>query len=285
MIRIYQKIKKKIVILVVKLQMKTILNMKSCTIVFMFIVNSCVAQQWQAEIMGGLSGYNGDLTHSSFKGMGPAIAANIKYLLPNDFLLLRAGISFGTISGSDKNSSDPSIQPRNLNFKSDVFEGNLCLEVNLLDPTEYIGYPYIFAGVGIFHFNPYTYDNNNQKTYLQPLGTEGQGLAAYPNRAVYSLTQFCVPFGVGWKQKINEKFDLIYELGFRYTNTDYLDDVSTTYANPQILLQSRGPIAEQLAWRYVKPAIAVTGMIRGNPQARDWYYMTGLKFCYKFGGQ
>lgn len=274
---------KKIVILVVKLQMKTILNMKSCTIVFMFIVNSCVAQQWQAEFMAGVTGYNGDLTRSSFKGMGPAISADIKYLLPNDFLLLRAGISYGTIGGNDKNSSDPSIQPRNLNFRSNIFEGNLCLEVNILDPNEYTGYPYIFAGVGLFHFNPYTYDNNNQKTYLQPLGTEGQGLAAYPNRAVYSLTQFCVPFGVGWKYKINEKFDLIYELGFRYTNTDYLDDVSTTYANPQILLQSRGPIAEQLAWRYVKPPVAVEGRIRGNPEARDWYYMTGLKFCIKFG--
>ena len=274
---------KKILILVAKLLKKTIPIMKLCTIVFMFIVNSCVAQQWQAEIMAGVTGYNGDLSQSSFKGMGPSIAANIKYLFPNDFLLLRAGVSYGKVSADDKNNTDLSIQVRNLNFKSDIVEGSLCLEVNILDPTIYTGYPYIFAGVGVFHSNPYTFDNNNQKTYLQPLGTEGQGLAAYPNRAVYSLTQFCVPFGLGWKYKINEKFDLIYELGFRYTNTDYLDDVSTTYADPQILLQSRGPIAEQLAYRQVKPPIATAGNVRGNPEAKDWYYMTGLKFCIKFG--
>jgi hypothetical protein len=274
----------KILILVVKLQTKTILIMKFCTVIFMFIVNSCFAQQWQAEIMAGVTGYNGDLSQSSlnFKTMGPSIGVNMKYLFPNNFLLLRGGVSYGKISGNDINDNG-GLQTRNLNFKSDIIEGSLCLEVNILDPDEYTGYPYLFTGVGLFHFNPYTYDNNNQKTFLQPLGTEGQGLAAYPNRKVYSLTQLCIPFGIGWKYKINEKYDLIYELGFRYTNTDYLDDVSSTYADPQILLTSRGPLAEQLAYRQKTPAVATPGNIRGNPEAKDWYYMTGIKFCIKLG--
>ncbi len=260
--------------------------MKFCTFIFMFIVNSCVAQQWQAEIMGGITGYSGDLAQPSvsFKTMGPAVAVNMKYLFPNNFLLLRGGVSYGKVSADDKNNDNTvGLQSRNLNFKTDIIEGSICLEVNILDPDEYVGYPYLFTGVGLFHYNPYTYDDNNQKTFLQPLGTEGQGLAAYPNRKVYSLTQWCIPFGVGWKYKINERYDLIYELGFRYTNTDYLDDVSTTYADPQILLQSRGPISEQLAYRQVKPPEATPGRIRGNPEAKDWYYMTGIKLCLKLG--
>ena len=275
----------KIHILAVKLKKKTTIIMKLCTLIFMFIVNSCFAQQWQAEIMAGVTGYNGDLAKSSldFKTMGPGIGVNVKYLFPNNFLLLRAGISYGTVKADDKNNSDPAVSVRNLNFKSAITEGNLILEVNILDPEEYIGLPYVFAGVGVFHFNPYTNDNSGQKTYLQPLGTEGQGLVAYPNRLQYSLTQFCIPFGLGWKQKINDRYEIAWELGIRYTNTDYLDDVSSTYADPAILLASRGPVAEQLAYRQVNPSKATIGGQRGNPQANDWYYSTGVKFCIKLG--
>lgn len=271
--------------LAVKLQKKTIIIMKFCTIIFLFIVNSCFAQQWQGEIMAGVTGYSGDLAKSSFvfTTMGPNIGVHIKYRFPNDYILLRAGISYGTIKADDKNNSDVTVSERNLNFKSAITEGNLILEVNILDPYEYIGLPYLFAGVGLFHFNPYTTDNSGQKTYLQPLGTEGQGLASYPNRKPYSLTQVCLPFGLGWKQKINEKYEIAFELGFRYTNTDYLDDVSRTYVDPAILLASRGPVAEQLAYRQVNPSKAIAGAKRGNPQANDWYYTTGIKFCINLG--
>ena len=121
--------------------------------------------------MAGVTGYSGDLAKSSFvfTTMGPNIGVNIKYRFPNDYILLRAGIMYGTIKADDKNNSDVTVSERNLNFKSAITEGNLILEVNILDPYEYIGLPYLFAGVGLFHFNPYTTDNSGQKTYLQPL--------------------------------------------------------------------------------------------------------------------
>ena len=89
--------------------------------------------------------------------------------------------------------------------------------------------------MGLFHFNPFTYDKENNKTYLQPLSTEGQGLKEYPGRKKYSLTQFCLPVGGGWKWNINENWDISYELGFRILFTDYLDDVSKTYVNLNVL--------------------------------------------------
>jgi hypothetical protein len=172
---------------------------------------------------------------------------------------------------------------RNLNFKSNILEGNLCLEFNLLDPEDYLGLPYVFGGVGVFHFNPYTKDANNVKTYLQPLGTEGQGLSAYPNKKMYSLTQLCLPFGGGWKQRINDVVEIDYELGARLLFTDYLDDVSTTYADPQQLLIGRGAKAVELAYRGPTPPGAQEGIKRGNPKSKDWYFFTGLKLVYKFG--
>jgi hypothetical protein len=41
-----------------------------------------------------------------------------------------------------------------------------------------------------------------------------------------------IPFGVGIKYSINERINLGFEVVHRFTNTDYLDDVSTTYADP-----------------------------------------------------
>ncbi len=259
--------------------------MKFFSIICMFIANSCFAQQWQAEVMAGVSGYNGDLTQSyvSFKTMRPAVNLNLKYLMPNEFIVLRAGIGYGFISGNDKNNKDPGIVTRNLNFKSHILEGSLCVEVNLFKPDRFEGLPYLFAGVGVFHYDPFTKDKNNNKTYLRPLGTEGQGLAAYPGRKMYSLTQFCLPFGGGWKLRFNGKYEIIYELGFRYLFTDYLDDVSTSYANPQTLLAQRGPTAVELAYRQINPSVAKEGNQRGNPKAKDWYYMTGVKLLIKLG--
>ena len=83
--------------------------------------------------------------------------------------------------------------------------------------------------------------------------------------------------------KINEKYEVIYELGFRYLFTDYLDDVSTSYANPQALLAQRGATAVELAYRQNTPPVATEGNQRGNPKKKDWYYMTGIKLLIKLG--
>ncbi len=38
-----------------------------------------------------------------------------------------------------------------------------------------------------------------------------------------------VPIGVGVKYALNERMNLGFEVVYRYTTTDYLDDVSKTY--------------------------------------------------------
>jgi hypothetical protein len=257
--------------------------MKLFTFFLLFISNFCSAQQWQVEVGGGISGYSGDLSRPALnvKTFGPSFCANLKYMMPNNFIVLRGGMSYGKIQGNDKDNKDPGLVSRNLNFKSNILEGSLAVEVNLVDPTVYDGLPYVFVGVGVFHFDPYTYDHNNNKVFLQPLGTEGQGLSEYSNRPMYSRTKVCIPFGVGWKYQMNSKIEFSYELGFRYTNTDYLDDVSSTYADPQVLLAKRGPLAAELAFRQNKSSAGIAGHVRGNPDSKDWYYMSSIKVCFK----
>lgn len=267
------------------LQNKPISIMKLFAVFFMFITNCCFAQQWQVEVGGGISGYSGDLSRPgiNFKTVGPSFGANVKYMMPNNFIVLRGGINYGKIQGNDKDSKDAGLVSRNLNFKTNILEGSLGVEINLVDPTVYDGLPYIFAGLGIFHFDPYTYDKNNTKVYLQPLGTEGQGLSEYPNRPMYKRTKLCIPIGLGWKYKLSDRVDIIYEWAFRYINTDYLDDVSSTYPDQQVLLAKRGPVAAELSFRQNKSSVGAAGHIRGNPDAKDWYYMTGIKVCFKLG--
>lgn len=154
-----------------------------------------------------------------------------------------------------------------------------------MEPEIFYGYPYIFAGIGLFHFDPYTYDSDNKKTFLRPLSTEGQGLAAYPQKKTYSLTQFCMPFGAGWKVNFHERWDIIYEIGYRVLFTDYLDDVSTTYIDPQELLAAKGPKAVELAYRAKPPFSQGEGDQRGNPGVKDWYFFSGVKLLIRLGKQ
>jgi hypothetical protein len=252
--------------------------MKHWLVVLLFVTSSCPAQHWEAEVMLGLSGYKGDLIehHYAFKSMRPAVGVNLKYNLDNN-IILRAGIMWGKVTGDDKNNKQADLKARNLNFQSNILEGSLCAEFNLLEPEIFYGYPYIFGGIGVFHFNSYTYDKDNRKTYLRPLSTEGQGLATYPGKKPYSLTQFCMPFGAGWKVNINDKMEIIYEAGYRILFTDYLDDVSTTYIDPQKLLAAKGPKAVELAYRAKPPFHQSEGDQRGNPGVKDWYFFNGIK--------
>ena len=258
--------------------------MKRCLALLLFISNMSLAQKWDAEVMFGIAGYNGDLTERIFSPstLGTAAAFNIKYNL-NYFVSLRGGITVASISGDDKYNKKTDLKNRNLNFWSNILEANLCVEVNLLEPDYFVVYPYLFGGVGVFHFDPYTYDRNSNRVYLQPLGTEGQGLSFYPDRKPYSRTQLCLPFGGGIKMNVTKKFDLIYELAGRYLFTDYLDDVSKTYVNPQTLMANSRPEAAELACRHIVNQMPADGDARGNPKVKDWYYITGLKLLMHLG--
>ncbi len=260
--------------------------MKHCLVALLFIANSCMGQnKWEAEIMAGISGYSGDLTQPfvSVHTMRPGFNVALKYEIA-DMAVIRAGISYLKVIGNDKFNRNSDLVARNLNFQSNILEGSLCLEFNLFESDLFFGYPYIFAGVGVYHFNPYTFDKNNEKTYLHPLSTEGQGLSEYPNKKPYSLTGFCLPFGGGWKWELNSVYDLIFEVGYRYLFTDYLDDVSSTYVDAETLLVKKGPKAEELAYRQAV-GNGIEGDIRGNPKVKDWYYFNGIKLLIHLNGK
>mgnify|MGYP001173718628 CR=1 FL=1 len=253
-------------------------SMKAIVIALFFLSNSCFGQYWMLEVQAGGAAYNGDLTQSrfSFNRLGPSVNLNFKYNT-NDFLILRAGAGWGTLMASDKDNKHGSLNTRNLDFKTNLLEFTVCAEMNLCDPEIFTSYPYMMLGLGLFHFDPFTYDKNGNKTYLKPLSTEGQGLPEYPDRKEYALTQFCIPFGAGWKWRLKKDWELSVEFAYRVTFTDYLDDVSKTYVDPEILSSHKGQLAAELSYRKENKPFNELGENRGNDDVKDLYYFTGLK--------
>jgi hypothetical protein len=250
---------------------------------------SVAQQRVHLTLFGGLSNYSGDLQEKQFtlQQSNFAFGAGIKYdLTPN--IGIRLGFNRGTIEGDDKRNSDPMLQRRNLSFVSKITEGNLLLEYTLLNLEERRVSPYIYSGLSVFHYNPYAYDSSGNKIYLKPLSTEGQGLGAYPDRKPYKLTQLAIPVGVGLKFRISENTVLSYEVTFRKTFTDYLDDLSTTYVDPFILAEQRGLKAVDMSYRgdELKDGnldYPADGATRGGSKYKDWYYFTGFTLYIGLG--
>lgn len=247
----------------------------------LLIWNVGFGQKWMGEVTAGASAYNGDLTQQaiSFKRIRPAIGLGIRYN-SGDLIDLRVGFVYARVGADDKDNKRYDYQQRNLSFTTNIQELNIGAEFKLLDPEYYLQYPYLFVGVGIFHFNPFTHDNEGTKTYLRPLSTEGEGLQDYSGRKEYSLYQFCVPFGAGFKFISRDNWELSYEFGYRWLVTDYLDDVSKTYVSLEILNLRKGPKAAELAYRKEGVPFGEEGFPRGNSKVKDYYFFTGLRFSF-----
>lgn len=190
---------------------------------------------------------------------------------------------------------------RNLSFSSKITEYSLVAEfypvfifVNWDNREDYPPdfSPYLLAGVGFFSFNPQTI-LNGKTVDLQPLHTEGQGFSEYPDRKNYKLNQTNYPIGVGLKYGLGDNFNVRAEFVYRITSTDYLDDLSTRYINPDVFSNylNGTQLTDAIALndrRRPNPEYPINtdgGQIRGNPKNNDSYFSFNLKIGFTFGRQ
>ncbi len=243
----------------------------------------------EVGVMVGGTNYTGDMIDSRFKEVNFSAGIILRYN-PNYNFSLRGSLFYGKLNGDDANLSDPALRQRNLNFFSPLFEFSGQVEWNLFGFDAYGTKggkrfsPYLFAGVGIFKFNPKT-NLNGEEFELQPLGTEGQGTTPLQGRKKYALTQASLPFGGGIKLRLAKRVVLALEYGTRFTFTDYLDDVSLTYVNPTIIGAQYGTNAEILSNRSGEDQgefdiITQKGNQRGDKDTRDWYNWFGVTLSY-----
>jgi hypothetical protein len=240
------------------------------------------AQRWHLNITGGVSNYSGDLQAKAytFDQSFFAFGVGAQYDITRNFSAI-SNINFMKIGASDQ-YNNANLVPRNLSFQSNIIEWNLLGEYSFMDITQKKFSPFIFGGIAVFHFDPYAFDTAGQKVYLKPLSTEGEGLPQYPGQKPYNLTQFAIPFGGGIKFRVSESVVIAYEVGFRKTFTDYLDDVSTIYVDKTILQNAKGPLAVEMAYRANElkggnQTYPASGTGRGGPVYKDMYYYTGIR--------
>ena len=204
----------------------------------------------------------------------------------------RLELNFGHIEGNDANSNSNFVKSRNLHYKTSIVEGSLLAAVYplmFLNTDNIPAFsPYVMAGVGIFSFYPTGYYKGNWYR-LRRLHTEGQTSVEFPERKEYNLKSICFPMGLGLRYEINHKINLRVEGIYRNTLSDYLDDVSKTYVDPDVV-KRRAPKAEReeavafaQMYKQVFPNANFVGRNRGNANTTDKYFTINFKVGYVLG--
>lgn len=258
------------------------------TFLCLTFVVSLHAQRLFLNLDAGAANYDGELQSKkyTFKQSHPGFGAGLGYEF-NPHFNLSTEVLYTRISGNDKYQSKPGDRVPNLNFTSNILEWNVRAEYVFLDLTDHSISPYVFGGLGIFHFNPYTFDSTGKKVFLQKVGTEGEGMPGYPPR--YKLTQLAIPVGFGLRLALSENIRVGLEVGLRKTTTGYLDDVHSNYVAYNTLVAGNGQEAAALAYRadelpgHTPVAYPAAGSRRGEG-ATDWYYLTAIRLSIRLNG-
>jgi hypothetical protein len=251
-------------------------------ILSLFLSASMHAQYSEVGVYGGGSHFVGDVgNYGLYVPQGYSFGGFYRYVL-NDRWSFRLQVNYGKIANADSLSNFEYRKNRNLNFTSTILEGSVMAEFNFLKykpGTRHDHTPYLMGGFGVFRFNPKT-TFQGQEYELQPLGTEGQGIGG--NSQKYALGSSFFVFGMGYKFSVNKFTTIGIESTARRTRTDYLDDVSGFYADPDDVAAANGSVAGALSDRS-RIASDKEDLLRGNPDNIDWYIFTGITLQFKFG--
>lgn len=296
-----------------------------------FFAESVFAQRFSKRnryqsvgLMLNAMNYVGDLDPNS-NMLSPALRftklnLGICYVYRYDpHISLRGSFSYGRIAGDDNKSAGESVfedvgrYERNLSFRNDIKELKADVVYDLFGNKKglqrRVHYtPYAFIGVAFYHHAPKAkYDG--EWVDLQPIGTEGQNVEdqsqLFEVGKSYSKFRVAVPLGLGFRFKLSQMWDLAFEIGWRYTFFDYLDDIGGVNFMRNVngkydksLLGNPNDLAVILHDRSVERDGAILKDVdgytysstfsngtdagpRGN-KSNDWYIVTGFHLTYIF---
>jgi hypothetical protein len=264
-----------------------------------FLILICILLCWQLKTLAqpqsfvnegevgvsmGAAHYFGDLNNRA--GLNrPKFAAGIFFRKQfGDYVAARLAGHYAQLGYSDIYSDNEFQRRRNLSFNTNLWELSLQGDFNFFrfvpGNPEYIFTPYVTMGIGLFNYDPYAYLDGT-KYFLRPLGTEGQNTNVPDRPKAYSNMGICFPIGMGIKYNLTSNINVGFEISYRFTNTDYIDDVSTTYAgadkftpnSPAFLLQDR-------SYETGTPIGTEAGRQRGFSGQRDQYVMAEVTVAF-----
>ena len=222
--------------------------------------------RWDVGIASGTGNYLGDIGGGELPGRDLFFDLHLdqtkfsshlfaRYLF-NDITSVR--VSFGTvfIKDTDAASTNPGRVARNAHFRNTIYEGSVRVQgviwarPNIL-PYKFrrhvSGEVYGIAGLTYFMHNPQARITREAAEYNYEVGlisTDPDSfnydlwydLRKYQTEGVaYSKSSIAIPLGIGAGFTMNKNWILAFEMVWSVTFTDYLDDLSTTYADTENL--------------------------------------------------
>ncbi len=231
--------------------MKLYKKLSRLAIILVLITSAAHAQRgynWEFGIGSGVSNYLGEIGGRE-KSARPflwdlklaktrwneQIYARYKF---DPLFAVKFAFNYLRIEGDDKLTINEGRKYRNLSFRNDIYDLETTVQWLFYSSNKPLGVysrsnvfftAYLFGGVGGFYHNPKTLYQGSYIA-LQPIKTEG---------VEYSKFGYCLPFGAGFYVTINKRrrsHRIGLEVNWRYTNTDYLDDISKAeWVNPSDL--------------------------------------------------
>jgi hypothetical protein len=273
-------------------KLATILLLSSCLSVFgqynLDYGFHAGASNYLGDIGGGSGSARGFVMDMKLKKTQFTTGAFVRYKF-TPIVAAKLGLNWVRIAGDDKLSTNRARAGRNLSFRNDLIELELTVEGTFFQIAD-LGHTYqyrndlklyLFAGVAGFYNNPKAqYDGS--WVALRPLHTEG---------VKYNAVGVSIPAGLGCFVTLNRKNRIGIEIDGRMSFTDYIDDVSTVYADPNTL---SSPEAKALANRrpelgnskdYPSQVYYTAGQKRGDPKRDDAYISASVSYSRVIRGK
>jgi len=207
-----------------------------------FLLNLAVdAQAWRmrryeavlgigtTHYFGDIGGWSKDenilgLKDIDFTQVRPSIYVGFRYKLYEE-LALKLNITYGYLHGDDADNANSS---RDFKFYTTLFEPSIQVEYAFIKEKEAMSYlmmkgrgmsqfhpsisAYVFLGLGGAFFKV------TKKENLQNVELE------------YTPAALAFPVGVGLKFELNTNWSIGFDLGGRFTTTDYIDGYTSEYS-------------------------------------------------------
>ena len=188
----------------------------------------------------------------------------------------RIETNYLALDGQDADAPDNTFErQRNLSFESRNFQVRLDFIYYLKAYQgdyykRWVFDPYLTTGIGYLRYTPAA-RFGGERFLLREAQTEGES---------YNQWAFTVPFGIGAKFRVNEFLNVNFEVLYHLAFTDYLDDVSKTYATEfanttaEFLSDRKDEVGvlNETFYDQIQP-----GAPRGDSNTNDSFLLIGVK--------
>ena len=241
------------------------------------------ATAYLGDLGGGVESGNHSLSDINPAATKYAFSVGLRTKL-TEIVTFKIDLAYGQASGADSLTENVGRKSRNLSFRTNFISLSPIIETYIIPERFGRGASpfslYVATGIRFIHFNPQA-ELDGTWYDLQPLGTEGQ----LANAGATSYSKFTVglPFIFGFKYALpaakggkSGAWTIGFESSATWLMTDYFDDVSTSYSDPEAIRATSGNIGAELSDRRLTTSNGSGNGIRGNPSANDWYGMLNV---------